>query len=242
MEEKIQKLISQTGYCSRRNAEKLILQNRVFVNNQLATIGQKASFDDEIKIDNQILKKAEHIYYAFYKPKRVVCTREDNFNRKKIIDFFPKKEYLFPVGRLDFNTTGIILLTNDGELANKLIHPKFQIERTYLVHTNGDLSDEQINFANKNVIKLNNEINSRQIIKKKATNKYIVKLKQSSNHHVKRLFDHFQIEVLDLKRVQFASINLANLSLGQYRKLTPKEIKYLKKLTNAKAKTNLAVD
>lgn len=74
---------------------------------------------------------------------------------------------MFPVGRLDFNTTGIILLTNDGELANKLIHPKFQIERTYLVHTNGDLSDEQINFANKNVIKLNNEINSRQIIKKK---------------------------------------------------------------------------
>ncbi|QJB71292.1 pseudouridine synthase [Mycoplasma sp. 1654_15] len=236
MEFKIQKLISQSGFCSRRKAEELILQNRVFVNGKLATIGQKASFNDEIKIDNKILKKASFLYYAFYKPKRVVCTREDNFDRKKIIDFFPKEEYLYTIGRLDYNTTGIILLTNDGDLANKLMHPKFEIQRTYLVHTNNDLTDVQISFLNKNKIKLNNGIDSLQKVEKKGTKKYIVKLKQGSNHHVKRLFDYFNIEVLGLKRLEFAGITLANLEVGQYRKLNIKEIKFSKSLATISLK------
>ncbi|QEA02374.1 pseudouridine synthase [Mesomycoplasma hyopneumoniae] len=224
---RINKFLSEMGVCSRRQSEKLILQGRIKINNETAKIGQIVSQNDVIELDQQkITKKPPIFWYALNKPKNYITSRFDPENRPTIMEFFSKNEYLFPVGRLDFQTTGLILITNDGKTTNKLLHPSSKIERTYLVKTDFSLSDKEIRFLNDNKIQLDS-VKSIQKIKKCSSRTYLVTVWQGSNHHIKKLFLSISKKVLKLKRVSFANIELNNISEGKYRKLTNQEIKSL---------------
>ena len=131
--ERLQKIIASTGYCSRRKAEDLILKGKVVVNGIIVTeLGYKANYDDEIVINGKLLAtKEEKEYYLLYKPEKVISSVHDDKGRKTVVDFIPSKKRIYPVGRLDYDTTGLLLLTNDGDLTNFLTHPKNQIEKIY---------------------------------------------------------------------------------------------------------------
>ncbi|MBG0730930.1 pseudouridine synthase [Mycoplasma sp. 'Moose RK'] len=224
---RINKFLSKKGIASRRNSEKLILENRVKINGKFAKIGQFVVESDQIEIDGTKIGRKPRIYwYAINKPKNCISSRFDPENRRTIIDFFNKNTYLFPVGRLDYDTTGIILVTNDGEIAHKLLHPSFEIERKYLVETDFSLSENEIDFLNTRKIYLDG-VKSVQKIEKVASRKFLVQVWQGSNHHIKKIFAVIKKKVINLERVNFAGISVGKLKYGEFRKLTNAEIKSL---------------
>ncbi|MFL1043345.1 pseudouridine synthase [Mycoplasmopsis synoviae] len=233
MQERLQKILSQAGVCSRREAEKLILEKKVKVNGKIATLGTKASFEDEILVNNKpITQREELVYFVLNKPKNTVCTLKDNFNRVKVTDLIDTDKKIFPVGRLDYDTTGVLLLTNDGKLSNLLTHPSSEIKRIYRARISAPLTDKEMEILSKPVI-INNQ-RSTQEIYTADTKSYYVVLHQGSYHHVKKLFELVDKKVLDLNRVEFANITVKNMQKGQYRRLTLHELKILKMLVNYK--------
>ncbi|AWX69235.1 pseudouridine synthase [[Mycoplasma] anseris] len=226
---KIQKAISMSGYCSRREAELLIAQNKVKINNEIAKIGQRITTKDVILIDNKKIdwNKQPNIYLVLNKPKRTICTIEDPENRKTIYQWMNLKEYAFSVGRLDFNTTGIIIITNDGDLANKLAHPSSQIKRSYIATLDRALSTEELKFLNSHRVILDNK-KSVQQVEFVGDNSYQITLVEGRNHHVKKLFNLVQSNVIKLHRVSYGCITDKNLKIGKWRNLTAKEIIDLK--------------
>ncbi|WP_373435177.1 pseudouridine synthase [Metamycoplasma equirhinis] len=231
---KLQKYMSDCGFCSRRESEKLILQGKVFVNEELATIGQRISITDKVKVNNSILKlENKKLYILLNKPKNTICTLDDPQKRKTIYDHIKINKYLFSVGRLDFNTTGVILITNDGELANKLAHPSSKIERQYLVELEKKLSQDELEFLNSKNVKLNGKI-SKQKVTKISETKYLISLYEGRNHHVKNLFLLVENYVKKLHRKSYGFLTDENLKIGEFRQLTETEISMLKNITNIK--------
>ncbi|WP_373436748.1 pseudouridine synthase [Metamycoplasma equirhinis] len=231
---KLQKYMSDCGFCSRRESEKLILQGKVFVNEELATIGQRISITDKVKVNNSILKlENKKLYILLNKPKNTICTLDDPQKRKTIYDHIKINRYLFSVGRLDFNTTGVILITNDGELANKLAHPSSKIERQYLVELEKELSQDKLEFLNSKNVKLNGKI-SKQKVTKISETKYLISLYEGRNHHVKNLFLLVENYVKKLHRKSYGFLTDENLKIGEFRQLTETEISMLKNITNIK--------
>ncbi|WP_427867418.1 pseudouridine synthase [Mycoplasmopsis arginini] len=238
MEEKIklQKMISDSGFCSRREAEKLIEANRVLVNDKIATIGLRVSVNDIIKIDNKLLKnKDEKFYLLLNKPKNTICTLKDPQGRKTIYEWIGVNKYCYSIGRLDFNTTGVIVITNDGNFANLLAHPSSKIEREYIVHLEKPLSEKELSFLNSSFVKLNG-VFSKQKVKQINDNVYSVILNEGRNHHVKNLFLLVNNFVKKLHRKRYGCINDENLKIGEFRKLTSIEINWFQK--NIIKKTN----
>ncbi|WP_373438093.1 pseudouridine synthase [Metamycoplasma equirhinis] len=231
---KLQKYMSDCGFCSRRESEKLILQGKVFVNEELATIGQRILITDKVKVNNSILKlENKKLYILLNKPKNTICTLDDPQKRKTIYDHIKINRYLFSVGRLDFNTTGVILITNDGELANKLAHPSSKIERQYLVELEKELSQAKLEFLNSKNVKLNGKI-SKQKVTKISETKYLISLYEGRNHHVKNLFLLVENYVKKLHRKSYGFLTDENLKIGEFRQLTETEISMLKNITNIK--------
>ncbi|WP_373436408.1 pseudouridine synthase [Metamycoplasma equirhinis] len=231
---KLQKYMSDCGFCSRRESEKLILQGKVFVNEELATIGQRILITDKVKVNNNILKlENKKLYILLNKPKNTICTLDDPQKRKTIYDHIKINKYLFSVGRLDFNTTGVILITNDGELANKLAHPSSKIERQYLVELEKELSQDKLEFLNSKNVKLNGKI-SKQKVTKISETKYLISLYEGRNHHVKNLFLLVENYVKKLHRKSYGFLTDENLKIGEFRQLTETEISMLKNITNIK--------
>ncbi|TPD98743.1 pseudouridine synthase [Metamycoplasma equirhinis] len=231
---KLQKYMSDCGFCSRRESEKLILQGKVFVNEELATIGQRILITDKVKVNNSILKlENKKLYILLNKPKNTICTLDDPQKRKTIYDHIKINKYLFSVGRLDFNTTGVILITNDGELANKLAHPSSKIERQYLVELEKKLSQDKLEFLNSKNVKLNGKI-SKQKVTKISETKYLISLYEGRNHHVKNLFLLVENYVKKLHRKSYGFLTDENLKIGEFRQLTETEISMLKNITNIK--------
>ena len=226
---RINKYLSEIGFCSRRNAEELINQKKVTINGELAKLGQKISDKDVILVNGKTIKRNyEKKYYLLNKPKNTICSLKDNFKRKTIFELINDRDYLFSVGRLDYDTTGVIIITNDGELTNKLTHPSYQIERIYHVTIDQQLSKEDLLFLNNNKLLINNK-SSKQKIEHIKNNEYFVYLWEGSYHHVKKIFEHLMRNVLALDRVSFAGIKYDNLKQGSYRLLTKKEIENLKR-------------
>lgn len=225
---KIHKLIAQSGFCSRRAAEKLVQDERVFVDGKIAHIGQLVDENSTIEIDGISLKKEEKkLYYLLNKPRECLSTCKDNFGRKTVIDFFNQNQRLYPVGRLDFNTTGVLLITNDGDLTSYLLHPKNEIERVYVAKVDFTLSKMELEFLNSSNVFIDKK-ESKQIVKQLSSRKYVVTLWRGTNHHVKKLFELVHKKVITLDRVGFAGLDIGNLKQGQYRKLLPNEIEKLK--------------
>lgn len=236
--ERLQKFLSECGVASRRKSEELILKGKVSVNGKVVCeLGSKVCENDIVKVDGVEIKKQVKEYYILYKPEKVICSVHDEKGRKTVIDLIDTKEKIFPVGRLDYDTTGVLLLTNDGEIANKLTHPKGNIEKTYYAKVDGVINVDDIR-------KLENGILLDGIMTKKAkaklkkvdkkNNKSYVELTitEGRNHQVKNMFSAVGHKVLKLKRIRYAYFNLNGLSSGEYRKLTIKESKQLYNYVN----------
>ena len=227
---RINKFLSQCGFSSRRQAEELIKNKKVIINNKIAILGQKIYEKDIVLVNQkQIEIKQEKKYYLINKPKKTLCTLKDNFNRQIIIDLIDDDDYLFPVGRLDYNTTGVLLITNDGELAHKLTHPSYNIKRVYRARLDQSLSKKELFFLNSNKVTINGK-NSKQIIEQIDKKSYLVTLWEGSYHHVKKIFEEVNKKVYDLKRIEFAGLTCEKMPVGSYRSLKIHEIKLLKKI------------
>lgn len=231
MKERLQKILSQAGVASRRKAEELIEAGKVIVNGTKATLGDKASFDDEITVNGMpIMGKETKVYYLMNKPPKSICTVKDPKGRRTVIDLIDDNRKLFPVGRLDWDTSGTLLITNDGELSNKLIHPRHEIIRVYRAKLDRTLTDKELKFLNGNNVMLDDKQSKQKVVHDEAK-AYVVTIALGSYHHVKRLFELVDSEVMRLTRIEFAGItHVGELSYGEYRELKPKEIKWLKNL------------
>jgi len=228
--ERLQKVIAESGITSRRKAEQLIKEGKVKVNGEIVTeLGTKVSNKDEIIINNKILEKETKEYYLLNKPREVITSVSDDKGRKTVVDLIDTNARIYPVGRLDYDTTGILLLTNDGEFANILTHPKNEIEKEYKAKLNKIIKGEDIHKLEKG-IELDNQIIKPVKVKLKKINKdnntCIVQIiiKEGKNHEVKRLFESIGYKVDKLKRERIAFFTLENLQSGKYRKLSPKEV------------------
>lgn len=239
--ERIQKVIANRGYCSRRRAEELLKKGKIKVNGIIVyELGTLVKDTDIIEIEGNLLGRDEKEYILLYKPRGVITSVSDEKNRKTVLDIVKTKKRLYPVGRLDYDTSGIILLTNDGELTNKLIHPKNEIEKTYIAKVRGLVSKDSLIKLSKGVI-IDGYKTSRAKAKlkkyDKKTNTSIVELTihEGKNHQVKKMFNSLGFDVLKLKRETFSFLNLSGLTSGQYRNLTPKEVKILYNEVNKKS-------
>lgn len=231
--ERLQKVIASSGYTSRRNAEKLILDGKVLVNGIVVTkLGTKVSGDDSIEVEGNILnKKEDKKYFLLNKPRGVICTLKDEKNRPIITSLIDTDKRIYPIGRLDFDTTGLILLTNDGKLANFLMHPKNNIEKTYVAKIEGNLTPSEFYSLKKGIVIEGREVIPTHIkVKKSIQDKYdIVEISiiEGRNHIIKKIFKEVKHEVMKLTRTSYAFLTLGNLKSGEYRELSIKEVKKL---------------
>ncbi|MFA7561545.1 MAG: pseudouridine synthase [Candidatus Izemoplasmatales bacterium] len=236
--ERLQKILQKAGVASRRKAEDLIVQGRVKVNGVVVNrLGSKASFSDIIEVDNKKIKIEDRVYYLLYKPSGYISTTDDQFDRKAVVDLLDVNEQIFPIGRLDYDTTGVLILTNDGDFANMLMHPKYEIEKEYYVKITGLLRKESSHILNKGLevdgekLKPARVKNVKYDDKKENTFLNII-ITEGKYHQVKKMFQVLGHEVLRLKRVRYGSITLDGLFEGQFRPLKPHEIKTLYNLAN----------
>lgn len=232
--ERLQKIISLSGYCSRRKAEELIKQGKVKVNGKLITeMGYKASLDDSIEVEGNIVNSAEEkVYYVLNKPRGVVTTSHDDLGRKTVLDLIKTDKRIYPVGRLDYDTTGLLILTNDGELTNILTHPKNNIEKVYVAKIEGIITKEKLSKLCNGVI-INNKLTSKakakilKIDKKNDTSVVELIIHEGKNHQVKNMFSAIGYNVIKLKRESISFLTLDGIKSGEYRKLSIKEVKML---------------
>ena len=236
--ERLQKVIANSGYTSRRKAEELITNNHVKVNGEVVnTLGIKVDDQDIIEIDGEVLKTDTlKEYYLLNKPREVICSVSDDKGRKTVIDLIKTNTRIYPVGRLDYDTTGLIILTNDGELANILMHPKHKIQKTYIAKIDGILNEEDFKQIRKG-IKIDERIlkvdhmKVKEIDKQKNTSLVEVTIHEGRNHIVRKLFATLGYDVLKLSRIAYGSLTLGNLKSGEYRILSREEIKELYKFS-----------
>lgn len=239
--ERLQKALAIGGYGSRREMERWIEQGFVKVNDQVATLGMSLTSKDKLKIKGKLVRNplATHRrsrVIIYHKPQGVLCTKDDPENRKTIVEALPKlnmNKWIL-VGRLDMSTSGLLLLTTDGELANRLMHPSYEIEREYAVRVTGELTKEQIDAFLKG-IKLEDGLAAFGSIVAaggEGLNRwYHVTLKEGRNREVRRMFEHFNLTVSRLIRVRFGDLHLPRyLSRGEYKELSLEEVNELKKL------------
>lgn len=232
--ERLQKVIANLGYCSRRKAEKLISDGKVTVNGKIVTeLGTKVKTSDTIEVEGNILDNNKNYeYYILNKPRGVVTTTHDEHDRKTVVDLIETNTRIYPVGRLDYDTTGVLLLTNDGVLANKLMHPSSKIDKTYIAKIEGMISPISIKKLRSGVIIDDYKTRPARVKVKsvnKKTNKSIVEItiSEGKNHQVKKMFEAVGHHVEKLKREKYAIFDIKDLKVGDYRKLTFKEVSIL---------------
>ena len=229
--ERLQKVIAQAGVASRRKAEELITEGKVKVNGKVVTeLGTKVSDKDQIEVENNIIEKEIKEYYLLNKPRGVVTTTQDDKNRKTVVDLIPTNARIYPVGRLDYDTTGALLLTNDGDFANILMHPKHEVTKVYIAKIKGLIKGEQINKLKDGVeiepgvVVKGERVKLKKTDSKSNTSMVQITITEGKNHQVKKMFEAVGFEVVKLKREKIAFFDLKDLHSGEYRKLTPKEV------------------
>ncbi len=228
--ERLQKVIANSGIASRRKAEDLIKEGRVKVNGIIIKeLGVKVTNKDIIKVDDKQISKENKVYYLLNKPRGIITSVTDDKMRKTVIDLIPCKERIYPVGRLDYDTTGVLLLTNDGEFANILMHPSKEVEKTYIVKIKGIIKGDSINTLKNGVI-IDGKITEQAKVKlrktdyKTNTSLLSVTIHEGRNHQIKKMFESVGFPVLKLKREREFIFDLKGLKSGEYRRLTPKEV------------------
>ncbi|MDZ5471153.1 pseudouridine synthase (plasmid) [Bacillus sp. 31A1R] len=239
--ERLQKVIAAAGFASRRKAEELILQGQVKVNGKVVKeLGVKVSPSDRVEVTGIPVEREEPIYFMLYKPRGVISSVSDDKGRKVVTDFFHEyKQRIYPVGRLDYDTSGLLLLTNDGEFANLLMHPKNEIEKVYVAKIKGIPPREKIRSLEKG-IRLEDgktapaKAKVLSIDKKKQTAIVELIIHEGRNRQVRRMFEAIGHPVLKLKRERYGLLTLQGLSVGDARELSPHEVKQLRTLASKK--------
>ena len=232
--ERLQKVIANSGYCSRRKAEELILKGQVEVNGEVVKeLGKKVDKNDLIMVQKKpILNKEEKEYYLLYKPEKTISSVKDEKGRKTVVDLVPTNKRIYPVGRLDYDTTGLLLLTNDGELTNILTHPSKQIEKIYKAKVKGIVTNEELKKL-KNGVVIDNRLTIPKYVKIKKSNyetentTIYLGIIEGRNHIVKKIMTSIGHPVIELKRETLAFFFFVCLKKGEVRKLTIKEVKKL---------------
>ncbi len=232
--ERLGKVIANSGLTSRRKAEELIASSKVRVNGEIVSeLGTKVSGNDIIEVDGVMLNRdVSKVYYLLNKPRHVITSVSDNHNRPTVIDYIATDKRIYPIGRLDYDTTGLVILTNDGELANLLMHPKNKIPKTYIAKIEGLLNKDDIDRLKNGIyiggrkVKINDfKIRDKDFEKK--TSLIELTIEEGRNHIVKRLFESLKHPVIRLTRIKVAFLDLKGLKSGEYRALTIKEVKKL---------------
>ena len=232
--ERLQKVIADAGVTSRRKAEDLIINGKVRVNGEVVkTLGVKVSGNDIVEVNGVMLQNEKvKKYYLLNKPRGVISSAHDEKNRPTVVQYIDTDARIYPVGRLDYDTTGLIILTNDGELANILAHPRNKIPKTYIAKIEGLLNKDDIDRLKSGIL-----IDGRKVAVEdfkirdkdfdKKTSLVEVTIVEGRNHIVKRMFESLKHPVIRLSRIKIAFLEIGKLKSGQYRELTIKEIKKL---------------
>lgn len=235
--ERLQKVIAQAGVASRRKAEVLISEGKVAVNGVIVTeLGTKVKRGDQISVEGKAIVRENKVYFIMNKPKKCVCTNGENEDRLRAIDLIDCDERIFTVGRLDYDTSGVLLLTNDGEFANLVTHPRHHIPKIYNLTINGVLSGEDIRKIKSGIVlddgmkTLPAKIKHITYEKEKRQTTFDLTIVEGRNRQVKRMMEALGYQVRRLHRKQLAFLSVSDLSQGDYRILKPFEIKKLKAL------------
>ena len=231
MEMRLNKYIAESGFASRRKAEEYIEQGRVLINGKVVTnlATQVNPFSDEVYVDDVKLKIKEKLYFLLNKPKGFITSTLDEKNRNTVVDLINTKEKIFPVGRLDYNTTGVLLLTNDGELANKITHPKNNFKRVYVAKIDKELSplDKDKLLTGVYFDKRKGVFTELSYVKERNYKIVRVSVVEGRNHFVKKMFSSLGYRVLELDRENFGGITVKGMRVGEYKILTFNEIEKL---------------
>ncbi|XJZ26089.1 23S rRNA pseudouridine(2605) synthase RluB [Bacillota bacterium Lsc_1132] len=235
--ERLQKVIARAGIASRRKAEELIKEGKVKVNGKVVTkLGVKVVPSDKVEVNEIQIEREEPVHFLFYKPRSVISSVSDDKGRKVVTDFFPDlKERIYPVGRLDYDTSGLLILTNDGEFANLLMHPSGEIEKVYVAKIKGIPLRENLRKLERG-IQLEDgktapaKVKLLSVDKKKQTAIVEIIIHEGRNRQVRRMFEAIGHQVLKLKRERYGFLTLTGLNAGEARELTPHEVKQLRAL------------
>ncbi|EHK2328564.1 23S rRNA pseudouridine(2604) synthase RluF [Clostridium perfringens] len=238
-EVRLNKYISETGFCSRREADKLIEQGRVKIDGVKASTGMKVSKGQSVFIDGKPLKvENELVYIALNKPVGITCTTESKI-KGNIVDFINHEKRIFPIGRLDKDSQGLIFMTNDGDIVNKILRAGNNHEKEYIVTVNKTITDEFIKGMS-NGVPILGTVTKKCLVKKESKNSFRIILTQGLNRQIRRMCEYFGYEVKKLERVRIMNVSLGNLKIGSWRYLTKKELAEINRLTENSLKTEEA--
>ncbi|MDU5650444.1 MAG: 23S rRNA pseudouridine(2604) synthase RluF [Clostridium perfringens] len=236
---RLNKYISETGFCSRREADKLIEQGRVKIDGLKATTGMKVSKGQSVSIDGKPLKvENELVYIALNKPVGITCTTESKI-KGNIVDFINHEKRIFPIGRLDKDSRGLIFMTNDGDIVNKILRAGNNHEKEYIVTVNKPITDEFIKGMS-NGVPILGTVTKKCLVKKESKNSFRIILTQGLNRQIRRMCEYFGYEVKKLERIRIMNVSLGNLKMGSWRYLTKKELAEINRLTENSSKTEEA--
>ena len=236
---RINKYLSEIGFCSRRRADDLIEQGRVKVNGKLAVMGEKISGREEIRVNNKVVKKPEKkksVYLAFNKPVGIVCTTDTRREKNNIIDFINYPTRIFPIGRLDKPSEGLIFLTNDGDIVNKILRANNQHEKEYVVEVNKPITKDFIKQMG-NGVPILETITNKSYVKQTGKKTFKIILTQGLNRQIRRMCEYFDYRVVSLKRIRIMNIKL-DLKAGEYRYFTNSELNTINQLIANSSKTH----
>ncbi len=230
---RLNKFISSTGFCSRRKADELIKDGKVIINGNVATLGQVANSDDEIYVEGQLIGPIQNdVYLILNKPMGITCTTERHIVGN-IIDYVNHSERIFPIGRLDKDSEGLILLTNDGDIVNKILREENNNKKEYIVTVNKAITPSFLKDMS-NGVKIYNPVKNEYTITKKCevvkidSNTFKITLSQGLNRQIRRMCSHFGYSVVNLKRIKVMDLTLEGLQTGEWRNLTSQEIENIK--------------
>ncbi len=223
--QRVQKLLSNYGYTSRRKAEKLIEEGRVKINSKVISLGDKAKETDKIYVDDKLVRKEKKIYLMFNKPVGCVTALKDK-KYPTIMRYIDLKKRVYPIGRLDFFTSGLLLLTNDGDFSNSIMHPRYEIKKTYMVGLYDNISEDQIRQIEKGIF-LDDGKTSPAKVRKLRKNLIEIKIHEGRNRIIRRIMQKLGLKIKFLKRIRIGKLNLGNLEEGRYKELTKKDIEMI---------------
>lgn len=236
---RINKYLSEAGYCSRRAADKLIDQGRVTINGQVPEMGAKITADDEVRVDGELITKSkeeEFVYLAFNKPIGIVCTTDTGVEKDNIIDFINYPKRIFPIGRLDKPSEGLIFMTNDGDIVNKILRARNHHEKEYLVTVNRPITPRFLQQM-RNGVPILDTVTRKCEVEQIGANQFKIILTQGLNRQIRRMCEHLDYRVKKLRRVRIMNVKL-DLPVGKWRDLTKNELDEIRRLVSTSSKTH----